>query len=184
MGDVMETTSMFYTFHATNHRPQKVSHLWLSAAKVTTIHLFLFLSACGETSWPSADPPEQSVDSSLEFPVWTHTSSCGRAPPPSGWSECHGTAHWKKGRAAAWEWSLEGVWSRRWTSAAWANWLRTHPAVASPILSMMTRRALSVHSSSSPQGPETESNIICCLSSNFQQNNWDWNHFHCWLIVQ
>lgn len=28
-----------------------------------------------------------------------------------------------------------------------------HPAVARPIRSMMTRRALSVHSSSSPQGP-------------------------------
>lgn len=56
----------------------------------------------------------------------------------------------RKSRAAAWEWSPEGE-SRRW---AWAT-LMTHPAVASPILSMITRRALSVHSSSSPQGPES-----------------------------
>lgn len=35
------------------------------------------------------------------------------------------------------------------------DWTWTHPAVARPILSMITRRALSVHSSSSPQGPKT-----------------------------
>lgn len=44
------------------------------------------------------------------------------------------------------------------------DWFNTHPAVARPILSMMTRRALSVHSSSSPHGPKrvqrTTLNII------------------------
>lgn len=36
----------------------------------------------------------------------------------------------------------------------------SYPAVASPIRSIMTRLALSVHSSSSPHGPERDRQII------------------------
>ena len=90
----------------------------------------------------------------------------------------------KKSRVDACEWSLEGVYvCRRWTITARADWLRTYPAVANPILSMITRRALSVHSSSSPQGPKIEWNIILHSSSNtyiltyihayiYRFNNW------------
>ena len=68
----------------------------------------------------------------------------------------------KKSRAAEWELSpkLERA---RYSDTTWAIWCVTHPAVASPILSIITRRALSVHSSSSPQGPR--GNVIIFMIS-------------------
>lgn len=74
----------------------------------------------------------------------------------------------KKSRAAAWEWSLKGDCKAKELLLE-ANWFRTHPAVASPILSIITRRALSVHSSSSPQGPEILWWVIVHLNSNFHK---------------
>lgn len=79
-------------------------------------------------------------------------------------------------------WEFDCVHGESEISPFQQDWTCTHPAVARPILSMITRRALSVHSSSSPQGPKTyvttlkmhlflnSSSIYLCSNLNQQIN--------------